>query len=87
MIQGPRGELAVVWVDPSSNRVSTNHVGLRAMLERGVKDWEGRLVFPRDGRACLTALYDYLFVNGYGVHWVRIPLRNRSARRRNESIQ
>jgi hypothetical protein len=71
MVQYPRGCSALVWFNPAMRRISTDHAGLRVLLQRGVKDWEGRLRLPRDGRAFLTALYDYLFLNGYRVHWTR----------------
>ena len=53
--------------DPASGSIATTHAGLQARLRRGVKDWEGQVVFPEDGRALLSALYDSLFLNGYPV--------------------
>jgi hypothetical protein len=80
MVQYPRGCSALVWFDPMMKRVSTDHAGLRAMLQRGVKDWGGHLLFPRDGHAFLAALYDYLFLNGYRVHWTRVMAGGRPTR-------
>jgi hypothetical protein len=80
MVQYPRGCSALVWFNPVTKRISTDHAGLRAMLQRGVQDWEGRLLFPRDGRAFLAALYDYLFLNGYGVRWTRVLASGRPTR-------
>ncbi len=71
IVQYPRGNTAVAWFDSGTALVSTNHAGLRATLQRGVQDWKGRLLFPSDGQAFLSALYDYLFLNGYTVRWVK----------------
>jgi hypothetical protein len=80
IVQYPRGCSALVWLNPMTKQISTNHAGLRAMLQRGVKDWGGHLLFPRDGQAFLEALYDYLFLNGYRVHWTRVMSGDRTAR-------
>lgn len=80
IVQYPRGCAAMVWLNPMTERISTNHAGLRVMLQRGVKDWRGRLLFPRDRRAFLAAVYDYLFLNGYGVRWARVLTGGRPAR-------
>lgn len=70
-VQYPRGHIAIAWVDLATGLVKTNHPGLRATLRRGVKDWEGRVLFPRNGRAFLTAVYDHLFLSGYHVRWMK----------------
>ena len=80
IVQYPRGCAAMVWCNPVTERISTNHAGLRVMLQRGVKDWRGRLLFPRAGRAFLTAVHDYLFLNGYRVCWARVTTNARPAR-------
>lgn len=71
IIQYPRGNTAMVWCDSGTALVSTNHAGLRAGLQRGVTDWEGGLLYPSDGLAFLSALHDYLFLNGYPVRWMK----------------
>lgn len=77
----PRGRRAVVLFDPATNAVTTNHTGLMAtVFQKGVKDLDGCLLLPRDGRAFLSALYDHLFLRGYHVHWLGArPLSNRMA--------
>jgi hypothetical protein len=35
-----------------------------------MKDWCGRILFPFNGRAFLSATYDHFFLNGYHVRWV-----------------
>jgi len=72
VVQYPRGRGALVWFDPRTQRISTDQAGLRALLQRGVKDWEGRLLFPHNGRAFLAAVHDYLFLNGYRIRWARV---------------
>jgi hypothetical protein len=72
IMQYPSGTTTLVWFDPASGSIATTHVGLRARLRRGVKDWEGQMVFPEDGRAFLPAVYDYLFLRGYSVRWVKV---------------
>lgn len=71
VIQFPRGVTAVAWCDPVTETVSTSHAALQATLQRGVKDLEGHLLFPRDGRRFLSALYDHVFLAGYAVRWLR----------------
>lgn len=80
VIQYPRGRAALVWFDPVTKHISISHAGLRAILQRGVKDWGGRLLFPHDGRAFLAAVYDYLFLNGYRVRWARATAHARPTR-------
>lgn len=80
MVQYPRGGSALVWFNPMMKRISTDHAGLRVLLQRGVQDWEGRLLLPREGRAFLAALYDYLFLNGYRVHWTKVVTGGRPTR-------
>lgn len=72
IIQYPRGRRALVWFDPRTHRITTDHPGLPDLFEQGVKDWRGRLMFPRDGRAFLEAMHDHLFLNGYAVRWARV---------------
>jgi|CXWL01.1.fsa_nt_gi hypothetical protein len=67
----PRGYSAIVRYDPVTGSIRTGHAGLCATMQRGVRDWDGRRIFPRDGRLFLKAFYDYLFVNGYAVCPVR----------------
>jgi hypothetical protein len=62
----------LVCFDPMSRSITTTDAALRASLRRGVKDWEGRVVFPEDGLTFLSAVYDYLFLNGYSVRWVKV---------------
>lgn len=67
----PRGRTAVAHFDPTEGAVVTNHAGLRATaFQKGVQDLDGRLLWPHDGRAFLSALYDHLFLRGYKVHWL-----------------
>lgn len=71
-VQLPRGATAFVWMDLATGTVATNHAGLQMTLRRGVKDWAGDLVFPRDGAAFLSAVYDHFFLSGYPVQWLRL---------------
>lgn len=72
VIQLPRGRTAIVGFDPVEKRIFTNHEGLFDSLFRyGASDLDGRLLFPPDGRNFLCAVYDVLFLNGYGVRWLR----------------
>lgn len=66
----PRGVTALVWFDLATGVISTSHAGLRDTLRRGIKDWRGRPVRPREGRAFLSAVYDHFFLGGYTVHWL-----------------
>lgn len=77
VVQYPRGRGALVWLDPGTRQVSTDQAGLRLLFERGVKDWEGRLLFPRDGHTFLVAVHDHLFLNGYRTRWARIQVSDR----------
>ncbi len=70
LVQYPRGATALVWLDPASRAVLSSHAGLSAMLHQGVRDWDGRLVFPDRGQDFLTAVYDRLFINGCSVQWM-----------------
>jgi hypothetical protein len=72
VVQYPRGCTAIVWFDPFAGTVMTSHAGLCATLRRGVQTWEGCLVSPYDGHAFLVAVYDYLFLNGYSVQWMKV---------------
>lgn len=71
-VQYPRGITALVWLDLSTGMISTSHAGLRVTLHRGVKDWTGRIVFPKDGPAFLSAVHDHFFLSGYSVHWLSV---------------
>lgn len=71
VVQFPRGRTGAVWFDPATEVMWTANAGLHALLQRGVKDFGGRPLSPSDGRQFLSALYDHLFLNGYGVHWLR----------------
>lgn len=65
-----RGATALVWLDLCTGVVVTSHAGLRATLCRGVKDWTGHVVHPKEGRRFLCAVYDYFFLRGYPVQWI-----------------
>jgi hypothetical protein len=70
VVQLPRGRTSVVGFDPAVRRIFTTHQGLfGSLFQHGARDLEGRLLFPPDGRAFLCAVYDFLFLNGYGVRW------------------
>jgi hypothetical protein len=71
-VQYPRGATALVWLDLSTGAIATSHAGLRETLRRGVRDWEGRLVCPRDGRLFLSAVYDHFFLSGHSVYWLSV---------------
>ena len=72
VVNYPRGVTALVWFDLATGAIATSHAGLRDTLRRGVRDWEGRLVRPRDGRVFLSAAYDHFFLSGYSVHWLSV---------------
>ncbi len=72
VVQYPRGCTATIWFDPLAGSIMTSHAGLRATLRRGVQTWEGYLVWPYDGHAFLVAVYDYMFLNGYAVQWMKV---------------
>lgn len=74
VVQYPRGCTAIIWFDPVAGSITTSHAGLRATLRRGVQSWEGCLVGPYDGPAFLVAVYDYLFLNGYAVKWMKVTM-------------
>lgn len=69
-VQYPRGTTALVWMDLSNGEVATSHAGLQVTLRRGVKDWTGHTVLPREGRVFLSAVYDRFFLSGYPVQWL-----------------
>lgn len=79
IVQYPRGATALVWSDHATGAVATSHPGLQNVLRRGVRNWEGHLVCPRDGQIFLSAVYDHFFLSGYPVHWLSVsalmPLR------------
>jgi hypothetical protein len=70
--QLPRGATAMVWIDPATRTVETNHAELQVSLHRGIKDWAGHLVLPQDGSIFLSAVYDHFFLSGYPVQWLRL---------------
>lgn len=70
VFQLPRGCTAVARLDPVTGLVTSDHGWLGGTLSKGIKGWDGRLLFPADGRAFLSALYDYAFLNGYRVRWI-----------------
>lgn len=69
-VRYPRGATALVWLDLCTGVVVTSHAGLRATLCRGVKDWAGQAVYPKEGLRFLCAVYDYYFLRGYSVQWI-----------------
>ena len=71
-VQYPRGTVALIWLDLATGAVSTNHVGLRETLRRGIRDWAGHRVYPQDGHIFLSAVYDHFYLSGYRVHWLRL---------------
>lgn len=71
-VQYPRGARALVWLDLATGWVMTNHAGLQVTLRRGVKDWAGHIIHPRDGAVFLSAVYDHFFLSGYSVHWLGV---------------
>lgn len=71
VVQLPRGRTAVIGFDPAQKRIFTNHEGFfDSLFKYGASDLDGRLLFPPDGRRFLCAVYDFLFLNGYGVRWL-----------------
>jgi len=72
VVHYPRGVTALVWFDLATGAVATSHAGLRDTLRRGVRNWEGRSVCPRDGQVFLSAVYDQFFLNGYPVQWLSL---------------
>lgn len=72
VVHYPRGITALVWFDLSTGVLATSHVGLRDMLRRGLRDWEGHLVGPDDGPGFLAAVYDHFFLSRYAVHWLSV---------------
>lgn len=68
----PRGWTVIVQLDPISGSVKTNCAGVSAaFFQKGVQGWDGRLLFPNDGRAFLEAVHDRLFLSGYAVRWLK----------------
>lgn len=71
VVQLPRGWSAVVGFDSATRVAFTNHSGLLGTLfKHGVKNLDGKVVHPSDGRSFLSAVYDHLFLNGYQVRWL-----------------
>jgi hypothetical protein len=62
LVSLPRGAMAAVWIDPVSGVIASNHPGLQTILRRGIRDLDGRVLFPSDGKSFLSALYDHLFL-------------------------
>lgn len=71
-IHYPRGVTALVWFDLGTGAIATNHAGLRDVLRRGVRGWEGQVVYPGDGPRFVSAVYDHFFLSGYCVQWLSI---------------
>ncbi|WP_447979409.1 carboxypeptidase-like regulatory domain-containing protein [Candidatus Nitrospira bockiana] len=68
VVQLPRG-CSAIGVDVSTNVAFTNHNGIfSALMENGVRDLDGVVRYPREGRTFLSAVYDFLFLNGYRVY-------------------
>lgn len=85
IVQLPRGRTAVVQFNPATGAVTTSHAGLIGTLFRkGVTDFEGSRRFPADGLKFLSAVYDYLFLRNYAVHWTRAGMQPGSISRRVE---
>ncbi len=84
VLQLPRGCTAVARLDAVTGLVTTDHGWLGSTLSKGIKGWDGRLLFPSDGRAFLSALYDYAFLNGYRVRWITSATVSGSRKRRHE---
>lgn len=72
VVQYPRGTTALVWFDQATGAIATSHPGLRDILRRGIRGWDGRVVCPCDGRIFLSAVYDHFFLSGYPVHWLNV---------------
>lgn len=68
----PRGVTALIWFDLGTGAIATSHAGLRDILRRGIRNWEGHLVCPHDGPIFLSAVYDHFFLNGYSVQWLSV---------------
>jgi len=68
----PGDVAALVWFDLATGILATSHAGLCDVLRRGLQDWAGHVVHPRDGQAFLSAVYDHFFLNGYCVHWLSV---------------
>jgi hypothetical protein len=68
----PRGKTALVWFDLATGVIATNHPGLRCVLRRGLRDWKGCVVNPREGPRFLAAVYDHFFINGCSVQWLSV---------------
>lgn len=71
-VQYTRGATALVWFNLSMGAVVTSHAGLRETLRRGLRDWAGHVVHPRDGHAFLSAVYDHFVLKGYRVDWLGV---------------
>jgi hypothetical protein len=72
VVQYPRGVTALVWYDLATGAIATSHAGLLNVLRRGVRDWEGQLVCPHEGRIFLSAVHDHFFLSGYPVQWLSV---------------
>jgi hypothetical protein len=70
VVHYPMGITALVWIDLATGMIATSHAGLREVLRRGIRDWEGHLVRPDDGPGFLVTVYDQFFLSGYAVHWL-----------------
>ena len=69
LVSLPRGAVAAVWIDPVTGVIASNHQGLQTLFLSGVRDFNGRVLFPSDGQRFLSALYDHLFLSGHAVRW------------------
>lgn len=67
-----RGITVLVWFDLATGELATSHAGLRDALRRGVRGWEGHIVYPHDGHTFLSAVYDNFFLSGYRVFWLSV---------------
>lgn len=54
-VQYVRRSLALVRLDLSTEAVVTSRAGLQETLHRGLQDWAGHVVHPRDRHAFLSA--------------------------------
>ena len=68
----PRGATALVWLDLVTGTIATSHAGLRDTLRKGIRNWEGHVVYPHDGPIFLSAVYDHFFLSGYPIQWLSV---------------
>jgi hypothetical protein len=54
VVQYPRGAAAIVWLDPTTGAITTNHAGLQAMLRAGGAPPRGTKVPVRGVRLSLS---------------------------------